>query len=436
VNESVTIGVPVYRGQDFLAETLDSIRAQTHGNFEVLLSLDGPDPVCEALCRQYLDDARFHLTIQPERLGWVGNINWLMRQVRTDFWYFHQQDDLIAPTYLEALLGHARAHPEAALVYCDLLPMGRIEEPFSEQPPPVLGATAFIRVMTMLHEHFPAFAFRGLTRAAALRDVGSVPVNDVTNFGVDICWLTGVARSGELHHVAQPLYRKRYHGSNTESKWWALGKEPRLATWPVHCVNMLEQAMQIRASVQQHRLLWLAAVERLTSLSAAAHFLSIAELTPDDRDQLFNRFMEAAQASALLDAPARLDATWEEIGQWTRAFYWMPARELLEVVDFGPQQVRAGEPFNVQANGESAIWVRFNHPTDPGFRLRLGDTVLETTFEGDVLTAIVPAAATEKPGKLPLVAIGRWGEARSHVAAFSVIDSAEDEVMSTLSSEQ
>ena len=365
MTERVTIGVPVYRGEDYLAETLDSIRAQTHRDFTVLLSLDGPDPACEALCRRYLDDPRFQLTIQPERLGWVGNINWLMQQVETEFWYLHQQDDLVAPTYLETLLEHAKRHPEAAIVYCDLLPFGRIEEPFSEQAPPVLGATAFMRVMTMLHEHWPAFAFRGLTRAAALRDVGGIPVNAITNFGVDICWLTGIARSGELHHVPQALYRKRYHATNTESKWWAVDKEARLEMWPIHCVNMLEQAMQIRATVQEFRLLWLAGVERLASPQAAGHFVPLAELTPEDRERLFDRFMEAAQASSSLDVPARLDATWEEIGRWTRAFYWIPASEPLKVVNFGPQQVVAGEHFNIQADGQSAIWVLFNRPADP-----------------------------------------------------------------------
>ena len=76
----VTIGVPVYRGELFVEETLQSIQMQTHRDIEVVISLDGPDPGSEALCAPFLQDSRFRIVIQPERLGWVENINWLMAQ--------------------------------------------------------------------------------------------------------------------------------------------------------------------------------------------------------------------------------------------------------------------------------------------------------------------------------------------------------------------
>ena len=93
----VSIGVPIYRGERFLAETLHCIEAQTYRDFCVLMSLDGPDPACEAICRPFLDDSRFRLVVQPRRLGWVGHFNWLLSQAEGDFWYYHQQDDLTDP---------------------------------------------------------------------------------------------------------------------------------------------------------------------------------------------------------------------------------------------------------------------------------------------------------------------------------------------------
>ena len=90
----VTIGVPVYRGERFLEETLRSIRDQTFKDFQVVMSVDGHDPACETICEQFLDDRRFKMVVQPDRLGWVGNLNWLLSQVDTEFWYYHQQDDL------------------------------------------------------------------------------------------------------------------------------------------------------------------------------------------------------------------------------------------------------------------------------------------------------------------------------------------------------
>ena len=415
----VTIGVPVYHGELYLEETLRAIQAQTYREFRVLISMDGTDPVCEKICEEFLEDPRFELTVQPQRLGWVGNLNWLLAQVTTDFWYFHQQDDLTEPGYLEVLFEQARENPDAALVYCDLVPFGRIEDSFM-QPPSVRGATAYMRVMTLLHEHFPAFAFRGLTRAHALREAGPIPTNDFDNFGVDVCWLTGVARAGELIHVPRQLYRKRYHPSNTESKWWAWPKEMRLKAWPAHCVNMLEQAMRIEASTQEMRLLWLGAVERLTSAQAAAHFLSLVDLTEEDRGALFDVFLERAFASSAVNIPLLLDAEWEKICDWARSFYWVPESAPFEIKEFGPNPVRAGQEFNIQPNGSSAIWARLSRSAEPGVCLRLENTVLETNVVGSKLTAFVPAAVTESAGQKPLAVIGRNGNVRCAPVMFRV----------------
>lgn len=419
-SERVTIGVPVYHGEAFLEEALRSIQAQTHRDFDVLISFDEPSAACEEICAKFGDDARFRVSRRAERLGWVGNINWLMAQVQTDFWYFHQQDDIVAPEYLETLLGHAREHPEAALVYCDVMPMGRIQEPFEQQAASVRDTTPFMRIMTLLHEHFPAFAFRGLTRAAALRAAGPIPENEVRNFGVDICWVLAIARAGELHRVARPLYWKRYHESNTESGWWAWDKARRLEAWPVHCVNMLETAMRIEASAQERRLLWLATIERLASKAAAAHFLNLAELTGEDRALLFERFLAGAFASKKVNVPEELETDWDEICNWARSFYWSPGEGMLEIAEFGPNPVRAREPFNEQPDGSSALWVALTSSAEPGAQLRLGETILPTVHEGKVLTAIIPLALTDKPGEQPLQVVGVNGRIRSEAVSLVV----------------
>ena len=140
----VSVGVPIYRGEEHLEEALRSIQQQTHRDLRVLMSVDGRDPVCEAICHRFLDDSRFSLVIQPERLGWVGHFNWLTSHAEGDFWYFHQQDDLVAETYVETLLRHATDAPSAALVYCDVNPFGRLEGSF-EQVPSVFGGAPFAR---------------------------------------------------------------------------------------------------------------------------------------------------------------------------------------------------------------------------------------------------------------------------------------------------
>ena len=319
-SDHVTIGVPVYRGEAFLGAALESIQSQTHRNFEVLISLDGPDSASEAVCAPFLKDSRLRLAIQPQRLGWVGNINWLMSQAQTGYWYYHQQDDLVDPRYLEVLLEYAGHTAEAAVVYCDIMAFGLLNCRFTQ---PSVTGNASARQLALLHGHHPAVAFRGLTRVEALRLSGGVPQNDIENFSADTAWMATVARWGELHRVPMDLYRKRYHDANEHMKWFAWPLEKRVTAWIHHCASMLEQATLVEATAQERRLLWLAAVGRLVSPVAAGH-VPLDTLTSSERLSMLDRFFAHVAVRRSMDIPRWLDASWEVIQAWTRGFFWVP----------------------------------------------------------------------------------------------------------------
>lgn len=75
MQQRVTIGVPIYHDKLFLEESLDSIQRQSYPELEVIMSVDGPDPECEEICRKFLNDFRFRLVVQPSDLvGWTTRI--------------------------------------------------------------------------------------------------------------------------------------------------------------------------------------------------------------------------------------------------------------------------------------------------------------------------------------------------------------------------
>ena len=78
MSEYVGVGVPAYRGVDYVTETLRCLEQQTHRNLDVFISVDGADEETAAVCRPFLRDSRFKMVIQPTQLGWAGNISWLM----------------------------------------------------------------------------------------------------------------------------------------------------------------------------------------------------------------------------------------------------------------------------------------------------------------------------------------------------------------------
>ena len=314
--ETVTIGVPVYRGELFLEETLRSIQNQTYRDIVVIISLDGPEPASEQICQPFLKDARFQLVVQPENLGWVGNINWLMSRVESPYWCYHQQDDLIDPRYIEVLLAYAQRTPQAAVVYCDIEAFGL--QTWKIAQPSVTG-NASTRQLALLYAHHSAVAFRGLTRVEALRHSGGIRTNEVENYSADTTWMAAIARWGELHRLPVEMYRKRYHAENTHTKWGTWPIEKKMRAWIVHCTDMLEQAMLVDATLQERRLLWLAAVTRLAPAWMSGY------LPFDDlRVPLLEGFLTYVKERKSVDIPSLLKSNWNNLEQWTRSFYWRP----------------------------------------------------------------------------------------------------------------
>jgi glycosyltransferase involved in cell wall biosynthesis len=315
---SVTIGVPVYRGRLFLEESLNSILNQTYDDFAVIISVDEPDPECEEICSRFLEDSRFRMVIQPQRLGWMGNMNWLMSQVQTEFWHLQEQDDVIEREFLALLVAYARAHPAVATIYPDIRIFGNESFPIVQSS--VVGSV-YARQMALLSEHLSAVALIGLSRVEALRAAGGIPGNECENFFAETAWMAAMARWGELHRVPGELFHKRIHNENTVTSWFRWPREKRLSAWCVHCLSMLEEALRIEATLEERRSLWRAGVERLVSSRTAGVIIEVAELTLAERKSMLDDFLHRARALTTLDLPTVLDADWNEIDSFTNDSY-------------------------------------------------------------------------------------------------------------------
>jgi hypothetical protein len=167
-------------------------------------------------------------------------------------------------------------------------------------------------------------AFRGLTRVEAIRRSGGIRPNEVEDFSADTTWMAALALWGELRRVPRPLYRKRYHAGNTHVRWAGWPVERRLRAWTVHCADMLEQAMRSDATEQERRLLWLAAVTRLTSARTASGYLPVASMPASQREACLESFLEHVRTERAIDLPRLLATEWDALEHWTRGFCGRP----------------------------------------------------------------------------------------------------------------
>ena len=113
----VSVIVPVYRAQAYLARCLDSIVGQTYPNLEILLVDDGSPDACGAICDDYAArDARirvFHL----ENGGVARARNVALDAMTGAYVIFVDADDYNAPELVEKALQTARERSADIVVF-------------------------------------------------------------------------------------------------------------------------------------------------------------------------------------------------------------------------------------------------------------------------------------------------------------------------------
>lgn len=83
----------------------------------------------------------------------------------------------------------------------------------------------------------------------------------------------------------------------------------------------------------------------------------------------------------------------------------LPLQPLGTIQAFGPTEVVAGKPFNVQPDGSSAMWVRLSSSANRKSSIVFQNRKLKTVAAGHVLTAKVPAELFVNPGEVDIYVV-------------------------------
>jgi glycosyltransferase involved in cell wall biosynthesis len=265
----VTLCVPVWNGEAFVEETLESARSQTLTDVSILVSVDKSDDRSAEICSAFAArDARFEVVVQPERLGWVGNVNWLLRHVQSEYASILPHDDLIMPSYLERLTEELENRPEAVLAFCDLRTFGQEER---LRIGPASTGDRFTRIVEFLYANTEAEAWRGVFRTEVLAQ--GCYHEAVSGPAADQAWLLRLAIEGSLVRVPQVLYSKRLHAESVVSKWVDDHAMPIDSHWADHCLSCHRIALAAgRWSEEQRQAIAAAVLMRAMRLRHATAF--------------------------------------------------------------------------------------------------------------------------------------------------------------------
>ncbi|WP_052055815.1 glycosyltransferase family 2 protein [Myxosarcina sp. GI1] len=98
----VSIGLPVYNGENFIEQAIDSILAQTFKDFELIISDNASNDKTEAICRKYVTkDKRIRYYRNSQNLGAAPNFNRVYELSTGTYFKWLAHDDLCEPEFIE-----------------------------------------------------------------------------------------------------------------------------------------------------------------------------------------------------------------------------------------------------------------------------------------------------------------------------------------------
>lgn len=309
----ITIGVPVYRGEETVGEALGSIQRQTYRNLEVVISIDGADDRSAERCRPFLADSRFRMEIQRDHLGWAGNLNTLMSRCRGEFFLYHAQDDHISDDFISALHKAALARPRASICYSAMQMFG-IDGALIETPS-IIGS-AFTRPLRQI-ELLESRPFLGLIRTRALQATNCLKIYSPESFAADIALTAELAVQGDLILVPGPTYNKRMTGRNTHLKWNAWSAECKRIAWAAFGAALVESVVPSGRTKNQRHELFCAVFERLMSSRGGRRwiFADVDSLTACKRRRFIEDLLALVESRRVVDLAAVMGQSWKALAE-------------------------------------------------------------------------------------------------------------------------
>lgn len=246
-----SIGLPVRNGETFLAEALDSLRAQTLGDFELIVSDNAStDRTAEIAREAESADPRIRYVRQETNIGAAENFNFVFTESRGQYFCWASHDDRWAAEFLERCVGVLDADPEAVLSFTGWIEIdahGREVGRLGSRPN-VGSELVHIRFGDVLrqtvHPIFGLIRSDVLGRTALMRP----------HIGSDRALLAELALRGTLRELPEALFFSRHHADrysqarfdrHQRQRWWSPEGVDRFVHLP-NWTRLVDYARAIR----------------------------------------------------------------------------------------------------------------------------------------------------------------------------------------------
>ena len=246
---SVSIGLPVFNGEDYLRQSIDSILAQTYENFELIISDNASTDRTQQICREYAKrDSRISFHESERNFGATWNFNRVFMLSSGVYFKWAAHDDVLGPDFLQKCVNVLDNDPSVVLCHSKTgcidergTLVGNYDEMRLDRINSVKPQERFADLMSGRNSCWAIF---GVMRAGSLR---KTPLYG-DYIGADRNLLAELGLMGKIYEIPEYLFFRRGHvkaytnryyskacivrNYKAESGWWTGNKTKTLINFP------------------------------------------------------------------------------------------------------------------------------------------------------------------------------------------------------------
>lgn len=262
IRPKVTIGLPVYNGENYLSEAIESILNQTFPDFELIISDNASSDRTEEICRHYKKkDNRIRYYRAKTNLGAALNYNRTFELARGEYFKWSAHDDVLEPEYLQKCVEILDSEPDFILCQTEVKIINSKGKLIEYYQNPLHKMDSYFpqnRFGDMVLSHHPCFDVFGLIRYEVL-----IKTKLHGNYlGADRNLLAELALRGRLYKYPDYLFNIRDHSKRSvragdqspqsRAIWFdPMNRGKRMYEHPHHFIEYVKSIHRVPLSVSE-----------------------------------------------------------------------------------------------------------------------------------------------------------------------------------------
>lgn len=217
----VSVAIPTYNCERYIAQSIESLLAQSYGDFELVISDNASTDGTEAICRRFAAaDKRVRYVRRSENIGGPGNFRHVFSLCSGRYHKWSTADDYWHPEFLKEAVAVLDARPDVVLCYPKTRLIdadgARIED--YDDNLEIVDESPRERMRELYRRIGLCNAHLGLLRRDAMLKTRLI----AGHLASDIDFLGEMALQGKFHVLPEIRFYRRFHPASSS---WARNDE-------------------------------------------------------------------------------------------------------------------------------------------------------------------------------------------------------------------